>query len=264
MTERVPHPKVTLVGAGPGDPDLLTIKALKALQSASVILVDDLVSDAILALANPAARVIRVGKRGGCRSTPQAFIHKLMIQAALDGENVVRLKGGDPLIFGRGGEEVDHLRAAGIDVVIINGVTSALAGMASIQTALTHRDHAQGVVFITGHRQREGQTTHWAELARTAHQAQLTLVIYMGLSQVAHIQSQLLLGLPAKTPVALLQDISLPQQRQALTTLGELAQCVSQEGFVSPTVMVVGQVVTGMKALGLSEGEAPTALKTQP
>ena len=264
MTERVPHPKVTLVGAGPGDPDLLTIKALKALQSASVILVDDLVSDAILALANPAARVIRVGKRGGCRSTPQAFIHKLMIQAALDGENVVRLKGGDPLIFGRGGEEVDHLRAAGIDVVIINGVTSALAGRASIQTALTHRDHAQGVVFITGHRQREGQTTHWAELARTAHQAQLTLVIYMGLSQVAHIQSQLLLGLPAKTPVALLQDISMPQQRQALTQLGDLVQCVNEHGFVSPTVMVVGQVVAGMQALGLSEGETPTALKTQP
>ena len=264
MTERVPHPKVTLVGAGPGDPDLLTLKALKALQSASVILVDDLVSEAILALANPAARVIRVGKRGGCRSTPQAFIHKLMIQAALDGENVVRLKGGDPLIFGRGGEEVDHLRAAGIDVAIINGVTSALAGMASIQTALTHRDHAQGVVFITGHRQREGQTTHWAELARTAHQAQLTLVIYMGLSQVAHIQSQLLLGLPAKTPVALLQDISMPQQRQALTQLADLVQCVNEHGFVSPTVMVVGQVVAGMQALGLNEGAAPKALKTQP
>jgi uroporphyrin-III C-methyltransferase len=253
-----------LVGAGPGDPDLLTIKALKALQSASVILVDDLVSDAILALANPAARVIRVGKRGGCRSTPQAFIHKLMVQAALDGENVVRLKGGDPLIFGRGGEEVDHLRAAGIDVSIINGVTSVLAGMASIQTALTHRDHAQGVVFVTGHRQKDGQHTPWADLARTAHQAHLTLVIYMGLSQVSHIQAQLMLGLPAQTPVALLQDISLPQQRQALTQLGDLAQCVSDHGFVSPTVMVVGHVVAGMQALGLSEDATPPALKNLP
>jgi uroporphyrin-III C-methyltransferase len=263
MSNPTPKPQVSLVGAGPGDPDLLTLKALKALQSASVILVDDLVSEAILALANPAARVIRVGKRGGCRSTPQAFIHKLMVQAALDGENVVRLKGGDPLIFGRGGEEVDHLRAAGMDVVIINGVTSALAGMASIQTALTHRDHAQGVVFITGHRQKKGQTTHWAELARTAHQAQLTLVIYMGLSQVAHIQSQLLMGLPAQTPVALLQDISLPQQRQALTQLGDLVQCVSEHGFVSPTVLVVGQVVAGMQALGWSADAAPTTLKIQ-
>ena len=264
MSTPTPPPTVSLVGAGPGDPDLLTIKALKALQSASVILVDDLVSDAILALANPAARLIRVGKRGGCRSTPQAFIHKLMVQAAWDGENVVRLKGGDPLIFGRGGEEVDHLRAAGIEVEIINGVTSALAGMASIQTALTHRDHAQGVVFITGHRQKEGQHTPWAELARTAHQAHLTLVIYMGLSQVSHIQAQLLLGLPAQTPVALLQDISLPQQRQALTQLGDLAQCVSEHGFVSPTVMVVGHVVAGMQALGLCENAAPTAVKNQP
>ena len=264
MSTPTPTPTVRLVGAGPGDPDLLTIKALKALQSASVILVDDLVSDAILALANPAARVIRVGKRGGCRSTPQAFIHKLMVQAALDGENVVRLKGGDPLIFGRGGEEVDHLRAAGIDVSIINGVTSVLAGMASIQTALTHRDHAQGVVFVTGHRQKDGQHTPWADLARTAHQAHLTLVIYMGLSQVSHIQAQLMLGLPAQTPVALLQDISLPQQRQALTQLGDLAQCVSDHGFVSPTVMVVGHVVAGMQALGLSEDATPPALKNLP
>lgn len=264
MTDRRSHFQVTLVGAGPGDPDLLTLKALKALQSASVILVDDLVSDAIVALAHPAARVIWVGKRGGCRSTPQAFIHKLMIQAALDGERVVRLKGGDPLIFGRGGEEVDHLRAAGIKVEIINGVTSALAGMASIQTALTHRDLAQGVVFITGHRQKEGQPTHWAELARTAHQAHLTLVIYMGLSQVSQIQSQLLIGLPAQTPVALLQDISLPQQRQALTTLGDLAQCVSQQAFASPTVMVVGQVVAGMQALGLSADMPAPLAKNQP
>ena len=264
MSTPTPTPTVRLVGAGPGDPDLLTIKALKALQSASVILVDDLVSDAILALANPTARVIRVGKRGGCRSTPQAFIHKLMVQAALDGENVVRLKGGDPLIFGRGGEEVDHLRAAGIDVSIINGVTSVLAGMASIQTALTHRVHAQGVVFVTGHRQKDGQHTPWADLARTAHQAHLTLVIYMGLSQVSHIQAQLMLGLPAQTPVALLQDISLPQQRQALTQLGDLAQCVSDHGFVSPTVMVVGHVVAGMQALGLSEGATPPALKNLP
>ena len=218
MTNRVTHPQVTLVGAGPGDPDLLTLKALKALQSASVILVDDLVSDAIVALAQPAARVIWVGKRGGCRSTPQAFIHKLMIQAALDGERVVRLKGGDPLILGRGGEEIDHLRAAGIEVEIINGVTSALAGMASIQTALTHRDHAQGVIFITGHRQKEGLGTPWAE----------------------------------------------PQQRQALTTLGDLAQCVSLQGFASPTVMVVGQVVAGMQALGIVADMPKSSAINQP
>jgi len=264
MTQTPKQPKVTLVGAGPGDPDLLTLKAVKALQSASLILVDDLVSEAILALVPPKTRVIRVGKRGGCRSTPQAFIHKLMTQAAFDGENVVRLKGGDPLIFGRGGEEVDHLREADIEVEIINGVTSALAGMASIQTALTHRDHAQGVVFITGHRQKEGQSTPWADIARTAHQAHLTLVIYMGLAQVSRIQAQLLMGLPAHTPVALLQDISLPQQRQALTQLGQLAHCVEKLGFASPTVMVVGQVVAGLQALGLGNPGVTLATKKQP
>ncbi|MBC7703863.1 MAG: uroporphyrinogen-III C-methyltransferase, partial [Rhodoferax sp.] len=119
--------KVMLVGAGPGDPELLTVKAVKALQAATVLLVDDLVSDDIVALANPAARVVYVGKRGGCKSTPQAFIQKLMIGAARDGDTVVRLKGGDPFIFGRGGEEVEDLRAAGIEVTVVNGITSGLA-----------------------------------------------------------------------------------------------------------------------------------------
>ena len=256
-------PKVSLVGAGPGDPELLTLKALKTLQSASLILVDDLVSDDVLALANPAARVIKVGKRGGCRSTPQAFIHKLMVQAALSGEQVVRLKGGDPLIFGRGGEEVEHLRKAGIEVEIVNGVTSALAGMAGLQTALTHRDHAHGVVFITGHRQADGQTTPWAELAHMAHQARLTLVIYMGLAQLSQIQSHLRQGLPACTPVALLQNISLPNQRQAVTNLANLAQCATQHGFSSPTVIVVGQVIAGLQALGLNAATLPDPLKNQ-
>jgi uroporphyrin-III C-methyltransferase len=119
--------QVTLVGAGPGDPDLLTIKAARAIAQASLLLVDDLVSDAIVALARPDARIVYVGKRGGCRSTPQAFIEKLMLTAARDGESVVRLKGGDPFIFGRGGEEVEHLRAAGIDVDVVNGITAGLA-----------------------------------------------------------------------------------------------------------------------------------------
>ena len=127
-----PAGRCTLVGAGPGDPELLTIKALKAIQAASVLLVDDLVSDAIVAHASPTARMVYVGKRGGCKSTPQAFIEKLMLQAVLDGDDVVRLKGGDPFIFGRGGEEVEHLRAAGIEVEIVNGITARLAGLTSL------------------------------------------------------------------------------------------------------------------------------------
>ena len=122
----------TLVGAGPGDPELLTIKAAKAIASASVLFVDDLVSDGVMSHASPSARVVYVGKRGGCKSTPQAFIEKLMIAAVQDGERVVRLKGGDPFIFGRGGEEVEHLREAGIEVDVINGITSGLAGLTSL------------------------------------------------------------------------------------------------------------------------------------
>ncbi|NBX54205.1 MAG: uroporphyrinogen-III C-methyltransferase [Betaproteobacteria bacterium] len=259
-----PHkPKVRLVGAGPGDPEMLTLKALKALQSASLILVDDLVGEDILSLANRTARVIKVGKRGGCRSTPQAFIHKLMVQAALSGENVVRLKGGDPLIFGRGGEEIDHLRSAGIEVEIINGITSALAGMACQQIALTHRDHAQGVVFVTGHRHASGSSMPWADIARAAHTARLTLVIYMGLAQLDHIQSQLLEGLPASTPVALLQNISLPSQRHAITLLSTVSQCAAQQEFSSPTVIVVGEVLTGIHALGLAEDTLTNAHQNQ-
>ncbi len=146
--------KVTLVGAGPGDPDLLTLKALKAIRAATVLLVDDLVSPEVVAHAAPGARIVHVGKRGGCKSTPQAFIEKLMLMAAREGENVVRLKGGDPFIFGRGGEEMEHLRAAGVEVAIVNGITSGLAAATSLGVPLTHRDHAQGVIFLTGHAQK--------------------------------------------------------------------------------------------------------------
>jgi uroporphyrin-III C-methyltransferase len=138
--------KVTLVGAGPGDPELLTVKAVKAIQAATVLLVDDLVNPEITALAAPTARVVQVGKRGGCKSTPQAFIEKLMVMAAREGENVVRLKGGDPFIFGRGGEEMEHLREAGVDVEVVNGITSALAAVTALGVPLTHREHAHGVV----------------------------------------------------------------------------------------------------------------------
>jgi precorrin-6B methylase 1 len=141
----------TLVGAGPGDPELLTVKAVKAIQAATVLLVDDLVNEEVLKHASASLRIVYVGKRGGCKSTSQAFIEKLMINAVHDGETVVRLKGGDPFIFGRGGEEVEHLREVGIEVNIINGITSGLAAITSLGAPLTHREHAHGVVFVTGH-----------------------------------------------------------------------------------------------------------------
>src|SRR3954471_19061684 len=140
--------KVTLVGAGPGDPELLTLKALKAIQAATVLLVDDLVSPEVVAHASKNARIIHVGKRGGCKSTPQAFIEKLMLMAAREGENVVRLKGGDPFIFGRGGEEIERLHEADIEVHVVNGITAGLAAVTSLGIPLTHREHAHGVVFV--------------------------------------------------------------------------------------------------------------------
>jgi uroporphyrin-III C-methyltransferase len=238
----------TLVGAGPGDPELLTLKALKAIQAATVLLVDDLVSDAIVAHASPTARIVYVGKRGGCKSTPQAFIEKLMLMAVNEGENVVRLKGGDPFIFGRGGEEVEHLRTAGVPVTVINGITSGLAGLTSLGAPLTHRDYAHGVVFVTGHAKPGDTGTDWPTLARTARDAKLTLVIYMGVSGSASIEQQLLTGLPAETPVAIIQHATLPQQRHAVTTLDQLHTTIVREGLGSPSIIVVGDVVQGVAA----------------
>ena len=240
---------VSLVGAGPGDPELLTLKAAKAIAAATVLLVDDLVSADILALASPMARVIHVGKRGGCKSTPQAFIEKLMVMAAREGETVVRLKGGDPFIFGRGGEEVEHLRAQGIAVQVINGITAGLAGLSSLGAPLTHRAHAHGVIFITGHVRPGDADTDWRAIAATARDAKLTLVIYMGVRGAAHIQDELLTGLPESTPVAVIQRVSLPTQRHAVTTLGRLQATIEGEQLASPSVIVVGDVVRGVAAV---------------
>lgn len=246
MTHTQAH--VTLVGAGPGDPELLTIKAVKAIATATVLLVDDLVSDAITAHASPKARIIHVGKRGGCKSTPQAFIEKLMAQEALAGETVVRLKGGDPFIFGRGGEEVEHLRALGISVTVVNGITAGLAGVTSLGVPLTHRAHAHGVLFITGHaKQGATDTVDWAALSQTVAQAKLTLVVYMGMSGAEQLQTSLLQGLASQTPVAVIQQVSLPTQRHVVCTLGELHDTVVRNQMASPSVIVVGDVIQGLR-----------------
>lgn len=241
--------QVTLVGAGPGAADLLTLRAVKAIQSASLLLVDDLVGDEVVALAAPTARVVHVGKRGGCQSTPQAWIEAQMVSAALQGEQVVRLKGGDPLIFGRGGEEIESLRAAGVAVSVVNGITAGLAAVAALELALTHRTHAQGVVFVTGHAQAAGAGVDWPTLAHAAQQAKLTLVIYMGVRNVGHIQAELLQGLPASTPVAVVHNATLASQRHCVCTLGNLDTAMQAHAMRSPSVMVVGQVAQGLLAL---------------
>lgn len=239
----------TLVGAGPGDPELLTLKAVKAIQNASVLFVDDLVSDGIVAFAKPGARIVYVGKRGGCKSTPQAFIENLMLTAVREGDNVVRLKGGDPFIFGRGGEEVEHLQQAGVEVTVINGITAGLAAVTSLGVPLTHRQHAHGVVFVTGHAKPGGAGCDFAALAAAATQARLTLVIYMGVAGSQHIQDDLLKGLAPSTPVAIIQNASLPTQRHAVATLAALRATIEREGLQSPSVIVVGDVLQGLLAI---------------
>jgi uroporphyrin-III C-methyltransferase len=246
------------VGAGPGDPELLTLKAVKAIQAATVLLVDDLVNEQILQHASPAARIVHVGKRGGCKSTPQAFIHQLMVNAVRDGEKVVRLKGGDPFIFGRGGEETQHLREAGIEVCIINGITSGLAAMTSLGAPLTHREHAHGVVFVTGHAKPGDQGTDWRQLAATARDAKLTLVIYMGVRGAETIQNELLTGLPGSTPVAIIENASLPHQRQALTQLDQLTLTLQETGLQSPSILVVGDVVKACAQIFQIDQNDPT------
>jgi uroporphyrin-III C-methyltransferase len=244
-------PTVTLLGAGPGDPELLTIKAVKALRRATVALVDDLVDDGVLRYLRRTARVVRVGKRGGGRpcaaglpatraSTPQAFIDRLMIAEARRGETVVRIKGGDPCVFGRGGEEADALRAAGIGVEVVPGITAGLGAPAAAGVPVTDRRHAPGVALVTGHSRAGGRAPDWAALARSG----LTIVIYMGLGRIAALRGELLAaGLGGETPAALIEQGCTPRMRSHRTTLDRLADDAARLAFAAPALIVVGDVL---------------------
>jgi len=251
MKHRLRRPWCALVGAGPGDPEQMTLKALRLAHSASVLLVDDLVSDAVLAAVlkgrRGAPRVVHVGKRGGCRSTPQAFIEKLMVRQALAGERVVRLKGGDPFIFGRGGEEAEALRAHGIEVEVVNGITSGMAAATALGVPWTHRQHAQGVMLVTGHAQDGAPGPDWAVLGAAAAQG-LTLVIYMAMARLADVQQGLCAALGAATPAAVVQHAGLPQERRLITTLGRLAADAQAAGLGSPAIVLVGDVLQDVLA----------------
>jgi len=252
MTTRL-HP-VHLVGAGPGDPELLTLKALRVLRQASVILVDDLVGEAVLeaALTDAPAppRIVRVGKRGGCASTPQEFIEKLMLREALAGERVVRLKGGDPLVFGRAGEEIAALQAAGLEVEIVNGITSGLAAAGSAGIAWTdRRAGAQGVLLVTGHAGHGCEEPDWDAIARVAAGG-VTLVVYMGVSRAETIVERLRATLPADLPVAIVQRASGSDEVIACTTLGRLVDTIKAEEIGSPAILVIGRVAGMAVAAG--------------
>ena len=258
----MPRPWCALVGAGPGDPELLTLKAVRTLRKAALLLVDDLVSDEVVALAlrgrRKAPRVVHVGKRGGCRSTPQAFIEKLMVAQALAGEKVVRLKGGDPFVFGRGGEEAQTLRASGVAVEIVNGITAGLAAATALGVPWTHRDHAQGVILTTAHARQGGQSPDWRVLGAAAAQG-LTLVVYMGMARLADLQAGLLQALPPGTPAAIVHHAGCPRQKHAVATLATLEQCRQQHGLGSPAIVLVGDVLRGMAAVAAAPDAAARA-----
>ncbi|MCB5191099.1 uroporphyrinogen-III C-methyltransferase [Methylobacillus arboreus] len=231
--------RIFLIGAGPGDAELITLKAVKALASADVILLDDLVNRELLQHA-PQARVIEVGKRGGCKSTPQHFINRMMVALAEQGQVVARLKGGDPFLFGRGGEEMLELRAAGIPVEVIPGITSGIAVPAMIGIPVTHRAYTHGVSFVTGHLQDGENGQNWKALAESG----TTLVIYMGMKHISAITRELLAsGMSPDTPAAAIQNGSLPQQQHVTSTLSHLTTAVRQAGLGSPAIIVIGDVV---------------------
>ncbi|TVZ39910.1 uroporphyrin-III C-methyltransferase [Alteromonadaceae bacterium 2753L.S.0a.02] len=231
--------KVWLVGAGPGDPDLLTLKAIRTIERADLILFDNLVSPEIRTLFPKSVPAFYVGKKKDNHSIPQQDLNALLVKKARQGLNVVRIKGGDPFVFGRGGEELQTLVRAGVDAEVIPGITSASGCTTAAGIPLTHRGISQGCTFITAHAENE-LSLDWQALARMGH----TLVFYMGISRCGFIAQQLLShGLPAQTPVALIENGCRPEQREIIGNLSELPQLVSRYKVQSPALIVVGDVV---------------------
>jgi uroporphyrin-III C-methyltransferase/precorrin-2 dehydrogenase/sirohydrochlorin ferrochelatase len=242
---------VALIGAGPGDPELLTLKALRLLQSADVVLYDNLVDRRILDYARRDAERIYVGKRRRDHGVGQQGINELLVEQARAGRNVVRLKGGDPFIFGRGGEETEALAAAGFDCIIVPGITAAMGAASYAGIPLTHRDLAQSVRFVTGHRVDDRINLDWPELAKPGQ----TLVIYMGRGGLAEILAGLVAhGMAPDMPAALVANATLEDQRVVQGTVSDLAARVAASGVTGPTITLVGEVVALRRPLS---GEKP-------
>ena len=246
--------KVFLIGAGPGDPELMTLKAARALGAADVVLVDELVNRGCLAHARSDARVVEVGKRGGCRSTAQEFIHKLLVQYARQGMIVARLKGGDPFVFGRGGEEMQALRDAGIEVEVVPGITAGIGVPATLGIPVTHRELARGVTFVTAHT-KDGAEPNWPALARSG----MTLVIYMGMARLENVVEALSeAGMAPSMPACVIENGTLGTQREVVSTLACLAGAVKQARLASPAIIVVGEVVR-FACMALAQPKAKAA-----
>ncbi|HLW84701.1 MAG TPA: uroporphyrinogen-III C-methyltransferase [Candidatus Sulfotelmatobacter sp.] len=229
--------KVYLVGAGPGDPELLTLKALRLLRTAEAVLHDDLVGPEILRFVSPAAQIHNVGKRSGRKKIRQEEINFLMIELAASGLDVVRLKSGDPLIFGRAGEEIDALRRAGIACEIVPGVTSALGAAAATQIPLTHRQASHALVLITGHQAFESNPSEWSKFVGSG----VTLVIYMPGQNYADLADRLIsAGLERELPCAVISQATTEHQQVHRTSIADLPRAPR---LASPTLLVVGEVV---------------------
>jgi uroporphyrin-III C-methyltransferase len=243
--------KVFLIGAGPGDPELLTVKALKALQIADVVVHDRLVSPEIMVLVPTGTRLVDVGKQPRCHKVPQDDINALLVDLALQGLCVARLKGGDPLIFGRGSEEAEALRIAGISHDYIPGITSAQGAAASTGVPLTHRGLATGVRYVTGHRARDAALDlDWSSLACP----DTTLVVYMGAMNIEEIAGRLIAhGMPADLPVLAIASATTPREERLVSTLAGIAEALPRAGLAAPLLFVIGRVVTlyGARAVDL-------------
>lgn len=243
---------VFLVGAGPGDPDLLTLRALHALQDADVVFYDELVTPGVLDRARRDAERVFVGKRRGQPGIGQDAINRLLVEAAQPGKRVVRLKGGDPFVFGRGGEELEHLREAGIPVVIVPGITAALGCAAEAGLPLTFRNEASRLAFVTAHRADEATAIDWSALA----DPQTTLVVYMGLASAAAVRDGLIAaGRASDTPAAVLARGSRPDSRAEVGPLADLAALAATAG-AGPAILVIGDVVARSTPWRTAELEA--------